>query len=119
MMISYQLYIKITEDIEIEIGRLGYFQFKKGCYIYTGSAKRNIDARIARHKLNSNHKKKHWHIDYLLASSKVEIVDVKKFKDFECNLNLKTMGRVIVKGFGSSDCRSKCSSHLKFIGANF
>ena len=46
---------------------LSEFLLKKGIYIYTGSAKKNIDSRIKRHLSNS--KKLHWHIDYLLFPS--------------------------------------------------
>jgi Uri superfamily endonuclease len=56
-MQSYQLYTNLSANIEIVIGKLGKFTFPMGNYIYTGSAKKNIDARIERHK--SKDKKMH------------------------------------------------------------
>ena len=75
-MQSYQLYIFLNEDVRVQIGKLGVFRFPKGNYIYTGSAKRNIEKRIERH-LSSN-KKLHWHIDYLLENSQTKIVKTRK-----------------------------------------
>ena len=49
-MQSYQLHILLKESTKIQIGKLGSFNFSKGKYIYTGSAKKNIEARINRHK---------------------------------------------------------------------
>ena len=72
-MKSYQLHINVKDDIEIEIGKLGRFKFLRGNYIYTGSAKKNIDARIARHIYKSKDKKLYWHIDFLLNSASFEL----------------------------------------------
>ena len=113
-MQSYQLFIKLYQDVEIQIGKLGLFTFPKGTYVYTGSAKRNIDKRITRHL--STEKNLHWHIDYLLANYKSKVINVIKSEIAECNLNERLKGKIIAKGFGSSDCKAKCQSHLKFIG---
>ena len=75
-MQSYQLKIKLNKKIKLRIGKLGEFLLKKGIYIYTGSAKKNIDSRIKRHLCNK--KKLHWHIDYLLASEQTNIIKVTK-----------------------------------------
>ena len=48
-MHTYQLYIKLDKTIKLQIGKLGKFTFPKGDYIYTGSAKKNINTRIKRH----------------------------------------------------------------------
>lgn len=112
-MQTYQLFIHLKKDIEIAVGKFGKCKFEKGNYIYTGSAKKNIDSRIARHK--SKDKKLHWHIDYFLNNENTQITKVKKFQTEECILNQKTKGRVVIKGFGSSDCKSKCGSHLKLL----
>ena len=85
-----------------------------GNYIYTGSAKKNIDARIERHK--SRDKKMHWHIDFLLNNKNAKIVEVQKFDEEECALNQKASGEIVIAGFGSSDCKNKCKSHLKYLG---
>lgn len=44
------IYLEVRWDNNLEIGRLGVFPFEKGFYIYVGSKKRNILARINRHK---------------------------------------------------------------------
>ena len=101
----------------IDIGRLGRFSFPKGKYIYTGSAKRGLNSRIDRHKRSD--KKLHWHIDYLLETKSAKITKVEVFEfqeNGECALNQPIEGEHIVSGFGSSDCRNKCISHLVFVG---
>jgi len=115
-MQSYQLHIHLNKNIEIEIGKLGKFTFPMGNYVYTGSAKKNIDERIKRHKSNSSDKKLYWHVDYLLNDKNAKIIEVHKFEKEECTLNQETCGETIVTGFGSSDCKNKCKSHLKYLG---
>jgi len=112
-MQSYQLFIALSQATEIQIGRLGLFKFPKGTYVYTGSAKRSIDERIARHL--SRDKNLHWHIDYLLANDQAKIIKVIQSEFEECVLNAGTKGGIIVKGFGSSDCKEGCKSHLIFL----
>ncbi len=63
---TYQLSIEVAAPISVCIGRLGTFIFQAGIYVYTGSARKNMDARLKRHF--SKEKKMHWHIDYLLAA---------------------------------------------------
>ena len=112
-MQSYQLIISLSQNINIQIGKLGLFSFQKGTYVYAGSAKRNMDARIKRHL--SKDKNLHWHIDYLLANEQTKIIKVIKSELSECDLNGHVKGKIIAKGFGSSDCKENCKSHLKFI----
>jgi|TARA_B100001105_G_scaffold25907_1_gene18150 Uri superfamily endonuclease len=112
-MQSYQLIISLSQNINIQIGKLGLFSFQKGTYVYAGSAKRNMDARIKRHL--SKDKNLHWHIDYLLANKQTKIIKVIKSELSECDLNGHVKGKIIAKGFGSSDCKENCKSHLKFI----
>ncbi|OGU13249.1 MAG: hypothetical protein A2X61_03665 [Ignavibacteria bacterium GWB2_35_12] len=113
---AYQLYIKVKKDLRIRVGSLGVCFFPAGNYIYTGSAMKNLEQRIARHIEGA--KKIHWHIDYLLSSKHAEIVKVRKYSSTErkeCYYNQKILKKkgafVPAKGFGSSDCR-KCESHL-------
>ena len=112
-MQSYQLFINVTKEINIKVGKLGRFIFPAGSYVYTGSAKKNIDKRIERHL--SKKKNLHWHIDYLLNNDAVQIINTKKSEITECVLNKKTKGTIIIDGFGSSDCNLCCRSHLKYI----
>ena len=114
--ITYQLHILIKKPVQVKIGKLGTFDFPVGKYIYTGSAKRNIEARIHRHLSKS--KKLRWHIDYLLNTPHVTLDKVTRFKEVECEINRKTKGNILVLNFGASDCKSKCRSHLKSL-SNF
>ena len=111
--ITYQLMITVEKAVRIEVGRLGDFTFPAGAYIYTGSAKKNIDARIARH-LRSE-KALRWHIDYLLADTAVTVVNVIRSREPECRLNQSVHGQIIAPRFGASDCRAGCGSHLKLL----
>ena len=113
--ITYQLGIKLDRPLRIQIGRLGEFLFPAGRYRYTGSAKRHIEARIARHLRQE--KTLRWHIDWLLAAPQASVVSVRRFADAECLINQQGRGRVLVPGFGASDCRNGCGSHLRYLGA--
>ncbi|MEM5853508.1 MAG: GIY-YIG nuclease family protein [Candidatus Aenigmatarchaeota archaeon] len=114
---AYSLFIKLEKDKMIKIGKLGKFVFPKGFYVYTGSALKNLEARIERHF--KKRKKKFWHVDYLLQGEDVKIMYVVKVitkLKIECELN-RTLSKIlkaypIIKKFGSSDC--KCESHLLY-----
>ena len=95
-----------------------------GYYTYTGSALGNgascLKHRIARHLRKK--KRRFWHIDYLLANENVSVEAVivaETNENMECPLNkyLKSIigAKVLVKGFGASDCRKKCESHLLYF----
>ena len=111
--ITYRL-IRLRSGIHLTIGRFGNHYFPAGDYAYTGSARRNIEARIARHLRQE--KKLRWHIDYLLSAPEAEIIKVEKFMEPECRINQNQSGTVLLAGFGASDCRSACGSHLKYLG---
>lgn len=108
----YQLDIVLAADSLIAVGRLGEFLFPAGRYVYTGSARRNLAARINRHL--SRDKRLRWHIDYLLMAELAEVVGVRLFEDGECAVNQATAGVIVAPGFGATDCRSGCGSHLKY-----
>ncbi len=113
-MITYQLVIRLLEDSRIRIGKLGEFNFPAGLYIYTGSAKNNLHARVSRHL--SRTKKIRWHIDYLLDSPHAEIINIKTSSLEECKLNQLTEGEILIENFGATDCKNGCRSHLKYLG---
>ena len=110
---AYQLTIELGRARRIAIGRLGVFDFPAGRYVYTGSARRGLEARVRRHL--SPTKRLHWHIDYLLAAPGARIVGVSRSHKPECVVNQGTAGDIIVEGFGASDCRFGCESHLKLV----
>ncbi len=109
--ISYQLFIRVERPEKIVVGRLGKFTFPAGEYIYSGSARRGLCARVNRH-LRSE-KKLRWHIDYLLAAAAVTITKVRISTTNECQLVAESGGEIVVKGFGASDCCQGCGSHLR------
>ncbi len=110
---SYQLHILLVESVRLTIGQFGTFDFPSGHYVYTGSAKRYIEARIARHLRQD--KKLKWHIDYLLASPHARVIKTTQFAQVECELSQSTAGIVLIAGFGASDCHAGCGSHLKYL----
>ncbi|MCP5230945.1 MAG: GIY-YIG nuclease family protein [Zoogloeaceae bacterium] len=112
--ITYQLHLRINRPLKVVVGRLGEVDLPAGDYLYTGSAKKHMDARIARHLRRD--KPLRWHIDYLTSHPDVEVVGVKRSVIPECALNQAVAGEVVVPGFGSSDCRHHCGAHLKRIG---
>lgn len=107
---SYTLSMKLKEDQDIQIGKLGNIFFKKGCYVYVGSALNGLEQRINRHLRTS--KKMHWHIDYLLQHAKVIDVFYKESNNREECMIAKSLDEIFpsIHGFGCSDC--SCSSHL-------
>lgn len=116
MLKSYQLILEVSKFIRIHVGSLGICSFPKGFYVYTGSAKKNMDTRIKRHL--KKHKKKHWHIDYLTSHPDIRITEVKRSETDECVLNQQTDGQILIAHFGATDCHKACGSHLKYIGLN-
>ncbi|RLG58457.1 MAG: GIY-YIG nuclease family protein [Candidatus Hydrothermarchaeota archaeon] len=110
----YCLVLRLKTSTKIKVGKLGIFDFPAGYYIYTGSAKNSLNARIARHLRKE--KNKHWHIDYFVEKAKiVAIFKTDKFGECELNKRIFEIGncQAIARGFGSSDC--KCESHLAYI----
>jgi len=104
MRLTYSLII-YSNGGNIRIGKLGKINFKKGYYIYIGSAPSL--ARIERHYRKN--KKIKWHIDYLLR--KARIVGFSLSKDKECEVAIRLSKEFLsINRFGSSDC--KCRSHL-------
>ncbi len=113
---SYVLFIRVERLIEVVVGKMRNVRFGKGTYLYAGSAKRGLIARIRRHL--SEDKKLFWHIDYLLSSPYAYIDSVwVAGGDKECLIAdiFYRQGYEFVKDFGSSDCR--CASHLFFMGS--
>lgn len=107
---TYLITMNLNDDQEIRIGKLGDIIFKKGYYVYVGSALNGLNARIQRHLRKQ--KKFHWHIDYLLDKAKVTNIFYKKGKDKEeCNIAQSLEQKLAtIMDFGSSDC--SCKGHL-------
>ncbi len=106
------LLIDVKKDISVKVGALGELTFKKGLYVYVGSAQNSLEKRVSRHM--SKHKKLRWHVDYLLSNKHVKIKNVfykeaPKSEEDKTACKLLEFGTPIPK-FGASD--SKCISHL-------
>lgn len=107
----YILVLKLDEDTMIAVGGLGDILFRKGYYLYAGSAKRGLTKRMERHA--RTRKKRFWHIDYLREKASFHrALAVRTERDIECVIaaGLKRISRWYVPGFGCSDC--SCASHL-------
>lgn len=110
----YCLIINVDKTSELKIGKkLGKIEFKKGYYVYVGSAMNSLEARIRRHL--SDEKKLHWHVDYLLKKAKIrDVIYNESNRKIECDLSRfisKKAGGI--EGFGCSDC--DCESHLYYF----
>ncbi len=111
---SYCLIVEVNNEKAITIGKkLGKVTFKKGFYVYVGSAMNSLTARINRHL--SDEKKLHWHIDYLLKNAEItDVIYTQSSEKVECDLsNYLSKKTVGIKDFGCSDC--KCESHLYYF----
>lgn len=115
---AYRLTIRLSSAVRVRVGRLGMVSLPAGTYVYCGSARRGLHARVGRHLRRS--KRKRWHIDYLLARREAKVVEVAAWSDrTECELAAEAIhdsGQVLTPGFGSSDCRSGCGAHLARTG---
>jgi Uri superfamily endonuclease len=114
---TYLLVLLLQDCVDIEVGRLGLCSFVPGVYVYAGSAlgPGGAPARIERH-LRAR-KTSRWHIDYLDAIAPIIAVSVAYGADRrECAWSQRLRAlpgcHAPVLGFGNSDCRAGCPSHL-------
>ncbi|MFN3740243.1 MAG: DNA/RNA nuclease SfsA [Thermodesulfovibrionales bacterium] len=108
---SYILCGILSKDRTVKIGGLGRINFKKGYYLYTGSAMNSLSSRLRRHM--RKHKTLKWHIDYLIPHLKdLRPIPIRSSESLECILSneLKRISGGYIPHFGSSDC--SCESHL-------
>jgi sugar fermentation stimulation protein A len=114
---NYLVLLELPESRTIGVGALGAVSFEKGWYVYAGSARKNLSARMARHERKRG-KRKHWHIDYLCPyAGIIRTLPIMSYRNLECELarDLEKLGGRPVPGFGASDCAAKgspCPSHL-------
>lgn len=114
----YRLELELGRARWIRVGRLGRFCFPAGRYLYTGSARRGLAARLARHV--RRHKPLHWHIDYLRRHARLVGVEVHPLEGpGECELARAMLAQpgaeIVAPGLGSSDCH--CPAHLVWAGS--
>ena len=116
---TYMLFIYLKNNINVIVSRKK-FMLKKGYYIYVGSAFGNggIKARVKRHLRKQ--KRIHWHIDHITGTEESEIIAIALATEqqVECIISsiLSSINDVTpIFGFGNTDCKDHCESHLFFI----
>src|SRR3990172_5026826 len=115
---TYVLAYFLSRSQKIEIGRLGEIAFRKGYYLYVGSAfgQGGLSARLGHH-LNPKAPKR-WHIDHLGRIA--ELMEI-WFSRNPAKLEHQWAGALagivgkqpFLKKFGSSDCC--CYTHLFYF----
>jgi sugar fermentation stimulation protein A len=108
---SYLLILYLKSRSNIRIGTLGSISFRKGFYIYVGSAMANLSKRMERHR--HIRKRHHWHIDDLRAQAEFRaVLAIRSSARLECEI-AKAFSEIAewsIPGFGSTDC--SCETHL-------
>jgi sugar fermentation stimulation protein A len=112
---TYLLILYNDQSFTRKIGSLGERFFKRGYYVYVGSAMKGLEGRIRRH-LGKN-KKSHWHLDYLLPGRMgyIKTYRIRRRERLEGAVARKLLGICDdhVPGFGASD--SEVVSHLFYF----
>jgi len=108
---GYLLILNLKRDRRIDVGKLGKVLFRKGFYIYVGSAMANLSKRMERHRrLRKRH---HWHIDELRAIAEFgSVLAIRSSERIECEVAkaISEIAEWSEPRFGSPDC--SCDSHL-------
>jgi len=108
---NYLLILHLAGYLSVAVGALGTVRFRKGYYVYVGSAKRNLSQRVNRHL--RRRKRPFWHIDYLREQAgSCSAIPIRSSANLEHELagRLGAIAAWQVPGFGSSDC--SCQTHL-------
>ncbi|MFB3884529.1 MAG: DNA/RNA nuclease SfsA [Thermodesulfobacteriota bacterium] len=108
---SYLVVLHLKRRSNIRIGKVGKVSFRKGFYVYVGSAMANLSKRMERHRhLRKQH---HWHIDDLRDIADFHsILAIRSSVRLECEI-AKAFSKIAewtIPGFGSTDCH--CETHL-------
>jgi Uri superfamily endonuclease len=109
----YCLVLRLPRARRIAVAGRSDWRFPAGWYIYVGSAKRNLPARLARHVCRV--KTLHWHIDRLRPLARISEIWVRGWlpgAECETGAMLRRLPGAAVpcRGFGASDCQ--CEAHL-------
>ncbi|MBN2712055.1 MAG: DNA/RNA nuclease SfsA [Planctomycetes bacterium] len=108
---AYLFMMNLKKDRALKVGGLGEMVFRKGWYVYVGSAMKNLTPRVNRHLRKRKTMK--WHVDYLRnVADEVEALPIRSSRRRECEIASAAdkLFAESVKGFGCSDCG--CESHL-------
>ena len=117
---SYALCLWVETEVQVQIGKVGIFDFCPGGYVYLGSAQGpgGVTARLRHHlRLAINQR---WHLDWLRPYARIVQGYVALGHDrFECRWS-KALAQlpgsgIPAAGFGASDCRMGCPAHLIYF----
>jgi sugar fermentation stimulation protein A len=108
---SYIIILRLPGDRRIPVGGLGDVKFRKGYYLFVGSAKKDLTRQINGHR--SRRKNFVRHIDYLREHAEFHAaLPVRASVDLECEIAC-ALGKIAqrpVPGLGPSDC--SCGGNL-------
>ncbi len=117
---AYVLIIDIHENISLRFKSLGNLSFDKGTWVYVGSAmgmgSTSLENRIHRHFRSE--KTIHWHIDHLLDSGSTIRTAIWSESSYPVECEIVSSINILddihpgPRGFGASDCKQKCGTHL-------
>jgi Uri superfamily endonuclease len=112
----YALLLELRRSATVRAGSLGELRLPAGRYVYVGSARRGLAARLTRHCRRE--KRLRWHIDYLRPAAEVVGAVVWPWRQGrECRLARallsEGLGQIAASRFGASDCR--CPAHLLVV----
>jgi sugar fermentation stimulation protein A len=108
---GYLLILELKRKRNIGIGKLGRVSFRKGFYLYIGSAMANLSKRMLRHR--HLRKQYHWHIDELRAVAEFHsVLAIRSSVRLECEMAnaFSDISEWRIPGFGCTDCT--CDTHL-------
>jgi len=112
-----------AQPFSLVMKKFGLLELPAGYYLYCGSAHGpgGLRSRVGRHLERQT--RKFWHYDHLKS-----YLDPKRVwwqvnpANFECATAQFLFGLAgascVVKGFGASDCREGCISHLVYLSDN-
>jgi sugar fermentation stimulation protein A len=108
---GYVLILELKRARKLPVGKFGRVSFRRGFYIYVGSAMAHLSKRMERHRhLRKQH---HWHIDALRAVADFHsALAIRSSVRLECEIAgaLSKISEWAIPGFGCTDC--SCNSHL-------
>jgi Uri superfamily endonuclease len=114
---NYILVFRLEERTRQNTPRFNDVILDPGYYLYCGSAHGygGLNGRVMRNLTRSS--RKFWHIDFLKEClHPIEVWYQDSSEKNECSfcqfLHNQMGGEIPIKGFGSSDCKKKCESHL-------
>lgn len=113
------LLLHLGKTTEIEIGAIGTRTFKRGFYVYFGTAHGGggVCKRVGRHaRLLGDNKKRKWNVDYFREhATLVEVWFSHAPAEFECRwskaFSRLSISSVPVKKMGGWDCKT-CPAHF-------